>query len=76
MKPRMANSIGKRREEGSAIFVMVMVMGLVLVLMVANARVVAQLGRQIRALETRQQKHWTSLAPAGQPPAQPVEKSN
>ena len=58
---------GNRPKDGSAIVVILLVMGLALVLMIANAKAVAQLGRQLRALETRQQKHWNFSPPTAQP---------
>jgi hypothetical protein len=68
MKLESLISNGNRREHGSAIIVILLVMGLALVLMIANAKAVAQLGRQLRALETRQQKHWnSSSSPANRP---------
>lgn len=58
---------------GSAIIVIVTVVGILGILISANSRTLANLGRELRMVEKKQQKRWTNqIAGAVQPPT--VEK--
>lgn len=51
----------KTRERcGSAIIVIVAVVGVLGILISANSRTLANLGRELRLVEERQQKRWTN----------------
>ena len=58
---------------GSAIIVIVTVVGILGILISANSRTLANLGRELRMVEEKQQKRWTNqITGAIQPPK--VEK--
>lgn len=68
----------KPRERcGSAIIVIVAVVGVLGILITANSRTLASLGRELRMIEERQQKRWTNQVsgviqpPNVQKPVQP-----
>ncbi|MBC8001113.1 MAG: hypothetical protein H7X97_00880 [Opitutaceae bacterium] len=68
-----SKSIRGGGESGSAIIVVVAVVGILGILISANSRTLANLGRELRMVEERQQKRWTNqISGAVQPPK--VEK--